>query len=773
MKAAYPSAEEDNFENRALRAYHERAQLTRLLTLQQSLLSQVMRGATGPGTMENVLRKVATAFAADGVIIAVDRPSANDPAKTASAGDGASASAKSVQPRPVSPPPAAPTAPAAPNASADARPSIVAEFRERSAFGQRSAGPRQTEPVVPAVSDAHHARRLAHLLRTENVPLALAQRLGTRHSLEGKDGPVHGDQRELDQPFSWFWCEGFSSPGEGDAPASGGRIFLLFNEERLPSSEDRLAMNSVGPHVQMVLHSIVQNEAIAHANERFATLAATIPGVVYQRRVRQNGEIRYTYISETAEELFGVSAHEILTNPAALFSCYAPEYGDTFRKRLLEASRKMTTWDVEASIVMPDGTKKYTHAIARPEKEADGSVLWTGVILDATRMKLAEMAAAETEKQTREDIVNSLPQGFLLFDKQDRLILINHHFDISPDFKDAIPIGSHYEDVVRAELLTGIDRAKTPEELAERLAARLLNHRAHQYFSTERQLAEDLWLEVSEKRTEDGRTVVLFTNINKFKRHEVELERHANRLEHANTELQQFAYVASHDLQEPLRKIEAFGDRLIKRCGDQLDDNGKLYTERMMNASGRMRSLINDLLSYSRVGKQEPNFVTVDLTQIARDVASDLEEVISEKNGRVDIETLPTVEADPTQMRQLFQNLVSNSLKYSDPERPPVVDIRCEIEDGVSAHLQFTDNGIGFEQHHADRIFEVFQRLHGRSEYAGTGIGLATCRRIVDRHHGKITAVSEVGAGSLFSVVLPIEQKKLTISGGGDIKNEG
>lgn len=703
MSVAYGTESQSGFETQALQAYHERARLTRLLTLQQSLLAHVMQADGAEMSLSAIVEKVRVAFAADGLIIALDHAQENS------------------------------------------------ETSDNALVGR------------PA--------RVAQLLRSESVPDELARRLGAMRSIEGKDGPVRADELTFEKPFEWFWAEEIRNVEGSGLSTNGGRIIVLFRDERLPNSEDRMAMQSVGPHIQMVLHSIMQDRAIASANERFAKLASTIPGVVYQRRVRPDGDIRYTYISESAEELFGVTAHEILTNPSALFANYAPEYGDTFRKRLLEASRTMTTWDVEASIVMPSGERKYTHAIARPEREADGSVLWTGVILDATRMKLAEMAASETEARTRRAIIDNLPQGFMMFDANDKLILRNDHFDrVLPEYAAAAEIGASYESVLRSELTFGLDRVRTDAELERLVAERLAQHEARRYFSLERHLTDDHWLMLSEKRTDDDGTILLFTNINKFKRQERALQQNMDRIERVNAELQQFAYVASHDLQEPLRKIEAFGDRLLKRCGEQLDDNGRLYTDRMMNASGRMRQLINDLLSYSRVGTQEPVSGKVDLGVIAREVVSDLEETIAEKSGRIDIGTLPTVEADPTQMRQLFQNLLSNSLKYSDPERSPIVEIHHEVSNDGLCHLQFTDNGIGFEQQHAERIFEVFQRLHGRSEFAGTGIGLATCRRIVDRHHGTITAISEPGVGSLFSIVLPVEQPETESLLGGEIK---
>ncbi|MEL7544301.1 MAG: PAS-domain containing protein, partial [Pseudomonadota bacterium] len=495
MGAAYEAEFGEGFENRALKAYHERAQLTRLLTLQESLLGYVMGGDGSSATLDVVLTKIATAFAADGVVIAIDRPEQQSGVTNRET----ETETKSTQ-QPMSTAPefvakrsATPSAPVA-NSN-----DVGRTDRAARPFGNRSDLP---TPATPS-----RASSLAQLLRTPNVPPLLAQRLGVLSTIEGQDGPVHGDQLTLERPFGWFWCEAISGQNTTMARQTQGRVILLFNDERLPSDEDRLAMRSVGPHIKMVLHSIMQSQQIASANERFSKLASTIPGVVYQRRVCPNGDIRYTYISETAEELFGVSAHDILTNPSALFANYAPEYGDTFRKRLLEASRNMTTWDVEASIVMPDGTRKYTHAIARPEREADGSVLWTGVILDATRMKLAEMAAADTEARTRAEIVNSLPQGFILFDAEDRVVLKNNHFvKVIPEYDEATKVGASYAEVVSAELSFGIDKPKTQEEFDERFAERLALHADDHYFSVERQLPNKSWIQISEKRTSDGQT---------------------------------------------------------------------------------------------------------------------------------------------------------------------------------------------------------------------------------------------------------------------------
>ncbi len=236
-------------------------------------------------------------------------------------------------------------------------------------------------------------------------------------------------------------------------------------------------------------------------------------------------------------------------------------------------------------------------------------------------------------------------------------------------------------------------------------------------------------------------------------------------LARSNRELQDFAFVASHDLQEPLRKIQAFGDRLRTVQADKLDDQGRDYLTRMQNAAGRMHVLINDLLSYSRVTTKAQPFRPTDLSKIAEEVVGDLETRIEDSGGRVELSDLPIIDADGLQMRQLFQNLIANALKFRRPDVPPVVkldsnSLKASNGSGAMVRITVTDNGIGFDEKYLDRIFTPFQRLHGRNEYEGTGIGLAVCRKIVERHGGTLTAESKPGEGATFVAVLPVKQFK-------------
>lgn len=245
------------------------------------------------------------------------------------------------------------------------------------------------------------------------------------------------------------------------------------------------------------------------------------------------------------------------------------------------------------------------------------------------------------------------------------------------------------------------------------------------------------------------------------------LQLYSEELQRSNRELEEFAFVASHDLQEPLRKIRAFGDRLLQKYSGPLGERGADYVARMHSASERMSLLINDLLSFSRVTTKRSPFAQVNLNTILGKALEDLEFSLEESGGKVEYSSLPTIDADATQIGQVFMNLISNSLKFRRSDVAPLISIRYELGDQCKVDpaderewccLYITDNGIGFEQEYADRVFNLFQRLHGRDEYAGTGIGLALCRKIVERHGGTIRVASEPNKGTEFSIRLPTSQ---------------
>jgi light-regulated signal transduction histidine kinase (bacteriophytochrome) len=233
------------------------------------------------------------------------------------------------------------------------------------------------------------------------------------------------------------------------------------------------------------------------------------------------------------------------------------------------------------------------------------------------------------------------------------------------------------------------------------------------------------------------------------------MEKYIDELNRSNRELTQFAFIASHDLQEPVRKLLFYSDYLLQKYKGNIDEKGMEYLQNMHSASQRMRNLIQDLLLFSQIHKEKMEFRATDLNVIMNEMLQDLEISIEEKKARVTVDPLPTIQADEVMMRQLFTNIIGNSLKYSKPGQSPEIKVTNREVDGF-LEIAFEDNGIGFDEKYVSQIFTLFQRLHTRELYEGTGLGLAICRKIVELHNGKISAEAKEGKGATFYVSLPL-----------------
>jgi PAS domain S-box-containing protein len=424
-----------------------------------------------------------------------------------------------------------------------------------------------------------------------------------------------------------------------------------------------------------------------------------------------------------------------------------------------------------------EGGKRWLMTSKLPLRDQNGKIVGlVGIGRDITERKLAEQTVAN-ERALLRTFVDQLPVAVYLKDLAGRKTLAN-------------PMELSYAGATsEAEVLGKTDSDLFPPEVAAAYRAddQKVLDTGQPVINREGSFTKPdgavIWFLTSKVPLRDATgcvTGLAGINLDITKRMRAEealrdsegkLRRFTTQLERSNRELQDFAYVASHDLQEPLRKIVVFGERLKEQGAGKLDAESCDYLERMQKAASRMQTLINDLLTFSRVTTKARPFVQVDLAEVAREVVNDLEGRIEQVKGRVEVGTLPLIDAEALQMRQLLQNLIGNALKFRRPEVPPVVKIAAEIITGPSleggggvvkklCRLTVSDNGIGFDEKYLDRIFNVFQRLHSRNEYEGTGMGLAIARKIALYHRGDITAKSKPGAGTTFIVTLPVTHPK-------------
>ncbi len=376
--------------------------------------------------------------------------------------------------------------------------------------------------------------------------------------------------------------------------------------------------------------------------------------------------------------------------------------------------------------------------------------------------ELKEISDALWEQSTlMESVLNSIGEGVVVADEEGTVILTN------PAAKRITGMGNTPPEEWPDKYGTFLPDTVTPaslEELPLTLAMRGKETDEMQLFLRNPSVPRGIFVSVSGRplRDADGHIkggVVVYHDITQRKKADDAFRKYTEELKRSNQELEQFAYIASHDLQEPLRKIQAFGDRVRSKYHDVLDERGQDYLRRMQEAAARMQALVTDLMLLSRVTSKAQPFVKVDLDQVVREVLSDLEVRLERVGGQVEVSDLPTVKADPLQMRQLLQNLISNALKFHPEDRPPVVKVygRILAARGVKSpayQIHVEDNGIGFDEKYLDRIFKPFQRLHGRNTFEGSGIGLAICHKIAERHGGAITATSTPGQGATFTITL-------------------
>ncbi len=471
------------------------------------------------------------------------------------------------------------------------------------------------------------------------------------------------------------------------------------------------------------------------------------------------------YLNRAGREMVGLAADAPL-DPATLHRFYTEASWRELRDVAVPAVRERGVWEgrselrhVETGGSLPMHTTVYLVKRAQTGKPASLAIVHRD---DSRRARLEEeLAEARARK-------NSILESSL-----DPIITIDHEGVITEFNRAAGQTFGHQRSAVLgtkpSDVLFPPSKSEGHRNRIDRYLdmgeGSMLGRRTE--VTAVRSSGETFPAELAMTISEEGGAPVMtffVRDISLRKKAEQQQAMYAAELERSNRELEQFAYVASHDLQEPLRKIRTFGDRLEMKCGEQLDETGRHCVARMQDAAARMQRLIDGLLTLSRVTTRGQQFEPVDLEAVAREVIADLEVQIERVEGRVELGRLPTIQADPLQMQQLFQNLIGNALKFRRIEEPPIVKVYGRFlhgreQRGSAAEekclVYVEDNGIGFEEKHAERIFDVFQRLHPRDVYEGTGVGLAICRKIAERHGGAIHTSSTPGKGTTFEVVLP------------------
>jgi PAS domain S-box-containing protein len=406
--------------------------------------------------------------------------------------------------------------------------------------------------------------------------------------------------------------------------------------------------------------------------------------------------------------------------------------------------------EMDYRLLLPEKEEiKFIHSISRPVVNRKGEVdAIIGTLMDVTREKVSNIELKQSEMLFRQVWENSF-HGMRLIDQKGTIVRVNKAFCKMVELE---------RDKLEGNLFTSI-YAKSREEKLARGLSRFAKKTVVPYTIEKFELwnGKKKWFEVSNSVLdfENGNPLILsiFRDVTERKNFEEELKNTVNKLELSNKNLQEFAYVASHDLQEPLRMISNYTQLLSNRFSKDVDEKAKEYIYFIVGSAKRMQELIRNLLDYSRITTQVKVFEVFDSNEILDNVLSRLRLSIEETGTKLNISSLPKINGDSIQIEQLFQNLLSNSIKFRG-NKEPVIQISAEDKDSFWL-FSFRDNGIGIEQKFKDRIFVIFQRLHSQQEYPGTGIGLALCKKIVERHGGNIWMESTPGDGTTFYFTIP------------------
>lgn len=456
------------------------------------------------------------------------------------------------------------------------------------------------------------------------------------------------------------------------------------------------------------------------------------------------------FFTEESKRIFGFNSKG---NDVPLSHALERIHPDERKEVSLEIERlvkKKRPVEMDYRLLLPENDEiKFIHSISRPVLNRKGEVdSVIGTLMDVTREKISIIELKQSEMLFRQVWENSF-DGMRLIDQKGDIVRVNEAFCKMVEMEREKLEGNSFADIY----------AKSREEKLAKGLSRFAKKIVVPYTVEEFELwnGKKKWFEVSncvlDFENREPLILSIFRDVTERKNFEEELKNTVNKLEISNKNLQEFAYVASHDLQEPLRMISNYTQLLSNRFSKNVDEKAKEYIYFVVSSAKRMQELIKNLLDYSRVTTQGKAFEIIDSSEILENVLSRMRLSIEETGTKLIISSLPKIKGDSIQIEQLFQNLLSNSIKFRS-NNEPVIQISAEDKDNLWL-FSFRDNGIGIEQKFKDRIFVIFQRLHSQQEYPGTGIGLALCKKIVERHGGNIWMESTPGDGTTFYFTIP------------------
>ena len=459
---------------------------------------------------------------------------------------------------------------------------------------------------------------------------------------------------------------------------------------------------------------------------------------------------RITDWNAGAARLTGYSAADATGSAlSTLVSLRGEDLTSSYLMSLAEAGGEHGVW-----LRRRDETRFWGMVTVAPIREAGGTLTaFVVVFRDATALKAAH-EEIERSRTMFEGILAIASDAVVSVDESQRIIFFNEGAERIFRYTQGEALGEPLDMLIPPRLRAG-HVAKVREFGRSGVAARQMGERGA--ISGMRKDGEIFPAEASISQLDVGGTRVytaVLRDVTDRRLAEEALAQQAEELARSNADLEQFAYVASHDLQEPLRMVASYTQLLARRYRGRLDDDADEFIGFAVDGVSRMQSLINDLLAYSRVGRKGAGLEPVNLEAVLEKVLATLKTTIEETGGRITHDRLPVVMGDPTQLFQLLLNLIQNGMKFSRPDRPPVIDVVAE-DVGHSWQISIRDNGIGIADEFKERIFIIFQRLHSRGDYPGTGIGLAICKKIVERHHGRIWLESTMDEGTTFYFTIP------------------